>query len=100
VQSSGWTPDTAVLHPWPILARARTWHGSPLEQSDCSQSSADLAPDAEQVKCEGVRSAGCGAQLVLPVHKAGGGGITKHKLLVATRVNLQTNQRPYVVGRG
>lgn len=65
-----------------ICHRPLTWHGSPLEQPYCPEAGPDLAPDAEQVKGQGVGSAGGGTELLLPEDKARGCRVAKHQLSI------------------
>jgi hypothetical protein len=67
-------------------APARTGHGRLEAQG--AEAGADLAADAHEVKGEGVRAGGGGAQLAVPVNKARGGGVSQHQLVGHARVHL------------
>lgn len=68
----------------------RTGHGSSLVGANGAEACTDLAPEAEQVKGEGVGSGRGGTQLLLPKHEARGLGIAKDQVLLAASIHLRT----------
>ena len=71
--------------------RGDTWCW-PLDNADRSEACPDLAKDAEQVKRDDVEARGRRTQLLVPEHKAWGGGVAKDEVLVHTRIDLCTGK--------